>query len=91
MGAAVRIYRGAMPFIFRLCLVAGAICLAIVGGSALATGQFPKVWMEIGLISAIVVFVFVLGSAGPSAGLKTGTDMIRKIAAINPCGRHASK
>jgi len=58
----------------RLWLVAGAIGLAVVGGLALVTGHLSKIAIETGLISAIIVFVFLLGSTGPSAGLETAVS-----------------
>jgi len=54
----------------RLWLVAGGIGLAVVGGLALVTGHLSKIAIETGLISAIIVFVFLLGSTGPSARLE---------------------
>jgi hypothetical protein len=59
MGAAVRIYGGAMLIVLlRLWLVAGVICLAVIGGLALVTGHLSKIVIETGLISATIVFVF---------------------------------
>jgi hypothetical protein len=59
MGAAVRIYGGAMLTVsLRLWLVAGATCLAVAGGLALVTGHLSKIAIGTGLISAIIVFVF---------------------------------
>ena len=55
----------------RLWLVAGAVGLAVFGGLALVTGHLSKIAIETGLISAIIVFLFLLGSTGPSAGLET--------------------
>jgi len=53
-------YGGAMLIVpLRLWLVAGVICLAVIGGLALITGHFSKIAIETGLISAIFVFVFL--------------------------------
>jgi hypothetical protein len=59
MDAAVTFYGGTMLIVpLRLWLVAGAICLAVIGGLALVTGHLSKIIIETGLISATIVFVF---------------------------------
>ena len=44
--------------LFRLWLVAGAICLTVIGGLALVTGDLSTIVIEAGLISATIGFVF---------------------------------
>jgi hypothetical protein len=44
--------------LFRLWLVAGAICLTVIGGLALATGHLSTTIIEAGLILATIAFVF---------------------------------
>jgi hypothetical protein len=43
---------------FRLWLIAGAICLTVTGGLALATGHLSTTMIEVGLILSIIAFVF---------------------------------
>jgi len=44
--------------LFRLWLVAGAICITVIGGLALVTGHLSMIMIEAGLISATIGFVF---------------------------------